>query len=57
MAIVKIKVDRESLPKHTDEEFEEWISFCVGAAGGMKMTNSLQGHDLDRTVLIDWEDE
>lgn len=41
MALVVISIDRESLPEHTDEQFEEWVRFEVGDRGGMSADNPL----------------
>ena len=50
MALVVISIDREKLPKHTEEQFHEWVAFCVGEAGGIRMSNPL--HDLDMEARV-----
>lgn len=50
MALVVISIDRTKLPPHTDEQFEEWVRFCVGQLGGISMENPL--HDLDMTATV-----
>ena len=45
MSLVVISVDREKLPEHTQEQFEEWVKFNVGALGGISAKNPL--HDID----------
>ncbi|MBL4763536.1 MAG: hypothetical protein JKY93_12670 [Gammaproteobacteria bacterium] len=52
MAIVTISIDRDDMPTHTDEEFEEWLRFQIGDRGGMNADNPLQ---LDMTAeLKEW---
>ena len=37
----------------TDEEFKEWVEFCVGYMGGMSMENPLHEYSLEvRDVTI-----
>lgn len=50
MALVVISVDRAKLPDHTDEQFEEWVMFCVGQRGGISMGNPLCDLDLEARV-------
>jgi len=50
MALVVISVDRAKLPDHTDEQFEEWVMFCVGQRGGVSMENPLWEIDLEAQV-------
>jgi len=54
MAKVTIEIDRSKLPDHTDDQFEEWINFSVGALGGIVIKNPLHDQDLSATVL-EWE--
>ena len=49
MALVVISIDRESLPDHTDEQFEEWVRFEVGDRGDLSGDNPLQ-QDLEAVV-------
>lgn len=49
MALVVISIDREKLPPHTDEQFEEWVKFCV-RGGGISNSNPLADLDLDARV-------
>jgi len=49
MALVVLSVDRDKLPEHTDEQFEEWVRFEVGDRGGMSADNPLQ-QDLEAEV-------
>ena len=46
MALVVISIDRGKFPQHTDEQFEEWVKFCVGDIGGIKMSNPLHEYDM-----------
>ena len=41
MSLVTISIDREKLPRHTNEEFEEWVRFQVGERGGMSVNNPI----------------
>ncbi len=50
MALVVISIDRDDLPDHTDEEFEEWVKYKVGHAGGLILDNPLSDLDLDAYV-------
>ena len=50
MATVTLEIDRSKLPPHTDEEFEAWVMFCVGARGGIEMSNPLSDLDMEATV-------
>ena len=45
MTLVVISVDRQDLPEHTDEQFELWVKYQVGALGGITLDNPL--HDID----------
>lgn len=33
--------------KCTDEQFEEWVEYCVGYRGDISMENPLCGYDLE----------
>ena len=50
MALVVISVDREALPEHTNEQFEEWIRYEVGETGEIKLNNPLRSYSLDAEV-------
>lgn len=50
MALVVISIDRESLPEHTDEQFEAWVRFCVGDRGGCGVDNPMGQMDLEAEV-------
>lgn len=50
MALVVISIERNLLPSHTDQQFEEWVKYCVGHLGGISMENPL--HDLDMTATV-----
>jgi hypothetical protein len=50
MALVVLSIDREKLPPHSKEEFEEWVKFQVGHLGGISMENPL--HDIDITAQV-----
>jgi len=50
MSLIVISVDRSKLPKHTKAEFEEWISFNVGAIFSISLKNPLYDIDLESTV-------
>ena len=45
MTLIVISVDRELLPKHTDDDFEKWVEYQVGYRADISMKNPL--HDLD----------
>lgn len=51
MATVTIEVDRDDLPAHTDEQFEEWVKFCVGHRANIENDNPLNDQDLDAWVI------
>jgi len=51
MAKIVISVDRSKLPKHTDEQFDEWIRFQVGDRGGISVDNPLSEYDMEAEVL------
>lgn len=51
MSLVVISIDREKLPEHTQEQFEEWVKFQVGHLGGMEMSNPLHVFDLEAEVM------
>ncbi|MEW5056529.1 MAG: hypothetical protein AB1Y25_02805 [Cycloclasticus sp.] len=42
MALVVISIDRDKLPEHSDEQFEEWVRFEVGDRGDMSAANPIQ---------------
>jgi hypothetical protein len=50
MALIVISVDREDLPPHTDEQFEEWVKYEVGHLGGISCDNPMSDRDLDAYV-------
>lgn len=50
MALVVMSIDRESLPQHSAEQFEEWVKFCVGELGGISMENPLSDYDITAKV-------
>lgn len=50
MALVVISIDRDKLPEHTREQFEEWVRFSVGDVGGLSRGNPLSDYDLEATV-------
>lgn len=56
MASVTFTIDRDELPAHTDEQFEEWIKYAIGSRGGISMENPLHDQDLDHTDLYCWSD-
>ena len=50
MALVVISIDRKELPPHTDEQFKEWVRFCVGDCGGIDRDNPLSDTDMTAQV-------
>lgn len=48
MERVTIEIDRSDLPPHTDDEFEEWVRFCVGYQADIDSDNPLS--DMDMTA-------
>lgn len=58
MALVVLSIDEKKLPPHTREEFEEWVSFCVGDRNEMRNANPLIESDLQSRVReISWSDD
>ena len=54
MALVVISIDRDKLPKHTDEQFEEWVRFEVGDRGGMSAKNPIDVNLTAEVVSVDY---
>ncbi len=52
MTLIVITVDRDLLPEHTDEQFEEWLRFEIGDRGEMSAENPLT-QDLE-AELKEW---
>lgn len=50
MALVVISIDRDDLPSHTDEQFEEWVKYQVGHRGDISIDNPLSDQDIDGYV-------
>lgn len=50
MALVVLSIDRDKLPPHTDDDFREWVSFCVGERPDIDCSNPLWEEDLDADV-------
>jgi len=50
MALVVMSIDRDKLPAHTNEQFEEWVMFQVGQRGSVSMENPLHDLDMEATV-------
>lgn len=36
----------------TDEQFEEWVEYCLGYTGGISMDNPLCEYDLEANEVI-----
>ena len=53
MTLAVISIDRESLPEHTDKEFEAWLCYCVGEASCLDMDNPLSTTDME-AVVKEW---
>jgi hypothetical protein len=51
MEQVTIGIDRDSLPTHSDEQFEEWVRFCVGHQADIESDNPLSDMDMSARVL------
>ena len=52
MSLIVISIDREKLPPHTDEDFEEWVKFWVGEFDVLKDDNPLgDSHGMDAKVM------
>jgi len=51
MEQVTIGIDRGSLPPHTNEQFEEWVKFCVGHRADIHNDNPLSDMDMSAVVL------
>lgn len=50
MALVVISIDREKLPEHTNEDFEQWVKYQIGELGGISMDNPLWDLDMEAQV-------
>lgn len=50
MTLIVISVDRDELPSHTDEQFEEWIEYNVGARVGINIVSPLHDVSMISTV-------
>lgn len=51
MQQVLIGIDRDGLPSHSDEQFEEWVQFCVGHRADIDTDNPLSDLDLTGVVI------
>ncbi|HGY1052606.1 TPA: hypothetical protein ACNUVO_003359 [Aeromonas salmonicida subsp. pectinolytica] len=51
MEQVTIGIDRDSLPAHTDAQFEEWVGFCVGHGCSIDNDNPLSDMDMSAIVI------
>ena len=51
MEQVTIGIDWGSLPPHSDEQFEEWVRFCVGHQASIECDNPLSDMDMSALVL------
>jgi len=49
---VTIEIDRDDLPTHTDDEFEEWVRFCVGYQADIDSTNPLSDMDMTAQAVM-----
>ncbi len=52
MERVTIEIDRNDLPPHTDDEFEEWVRFCVGYQADIDSTNPLSDMDMTAQAVM-----
>ena len=50
MSIVVISVDRSHLPLHTEDEYEEWVKYCVGDKTDIDIKNPLIELDMEAVV-------
>ncbi|MEZ0137328.1 MAG: hypothetical protein AB9Q22_10025 [Candidatus Reddybacter sp.] len=50
MSTVTIEINRDKLPPHTDEEFEQWVKYAIGQFGGISTENPLWQHELEGRV-------
>jgi len=50
MTLIVISVDRENLPAHTDQEFEEFVRFQVGDRGAISLSNPLNNISMEAEV-------
>ncbi|GLQ31643.1 hypothetical protein [Litoribrevibacter albus] len=50
MALVVLSVDRDLLPPHTDEDFEDWLRFKTGDKNWMRGENPLIDEDLKSEI-------
>ena len=51
MATIILDIDRKKLPRHTDDEFQEWVEYEVGDTGHINLDNPLVDTDLEALVL------
>jgi hypothetical protein len=47
----EIKITVKAPCECTDEQYKEWVEFCLGYRGGMKMSNPLHEYDLEATEV------
>ena len=47
MRKITIEINESLLPKHSDEDFDEWVKYCVGYYGAIKTENPLSEHELE----------
>lgn len=50
MALVVISIDENKLPRHTMEDFDEWVRFRVGNRADIRTTNPLCECDMTAQV-------
>lgn len=51
MSLVVISIDREQLPPHTDEDFEEYVKFWVGEFDVLKDDNPLGDCGMNAKIM------
>lgn len=44
---IVVKVSSPEGVECTDKEFEEWVNYCLGKAGGISCANKLSEYDLE----------
>lgn len=50
MALIVLSVNRDKLPPHSDDDFEQWVKYQVGQVGHIDLENPLDDIDLEATV-------
>jgi hypothetical protein len=52
VSIVTFSIEENQLPKHTPEDFREWVEFKIGARHDIKDSNPLAERDLHEFRVV-----